>query len=80
MDTNHDLALHTAQLLDENGARLDSLPTLVGFDGFIDTILHVVDKRQSATEFTRVETLEGFADAFTSARARRGPFLIEFSI
>jgi acetolactate synthase-1/2/3 large subunit len=31
-------------------------------------------------EATRVETLEGFADAFTSARARRGPFLIEFSI
>ena len=27
-----------------------------------------------------VEALEGFADAFTSARARRGPFLIEFSI
>ena len=31
-------------------------------------------------EAVRVETLEGFADAFTSARARRGPFLIEFSI
>ena len=31
-------------------------------------------------EAVRVETLEGFADAFTSAGARRGPFLIEFSI
>ncbi len=31
-------------------------------------------------EAVRVETLEGFADAFTSARARHGPFLIEFSI
>lgn len=31
-------------------------------------------------EAVRVETLEGFADAFTSACARRGPFLIEFSI
>ena len=31
-------------------------------------------------EAARVETLEGFADAFTSARARRGPFLIEFLI
>ena len=27
-----------------------------------------------------VESLEGFADAFTSASARRGPFLIEFLI
>jgi acetolactate synthase-1/2/3 large subunit len=31
-------------------------------------------------EAVRVETLEAFADAFRSAVARRGPFLIEFSI
>ena len=31
-------------------------------------------------EAARVETLEGFADVFTSACARRGPFLIEFLI
>jgi acetolactate synthase-1/2/3 large subunit len=31
-------------------------------------------------EAVRVETLEAFTDAFTSARGRRGPFLIEFSI
>jgi acetolactate synthase I/II/III large subunit len=31
-------------------------------------------------ESTRVETLEGFADAFKAATQRRGPFLIEFQI
>lgn len=31
-------------------------------------------------EATRVETLEGFADAFKAASSRRGPFLIEFRI
>ena len=31
-------------------------------------------------EATRVETLEGFADAFKAAAGRRGPFLIEFQI
>ena len=31
-------------------------------------------------EATRVETLEGFADAFKAACGRRGPFLIEFQI
>ena len=31
-------------------------------------------------EAARVETLEGFADTFRSACARRGPFLIEFAI
>ena len=33
-----------------------------------------------ARTLVKVETLEGFADVFTSACARRGPFLIEFSI
>jgi acetolactate synthase-1/2/3 large subunit len=31
-------------------------------------------------EAVRVETLEAFTDAFTAARGRRGPFLIEFLI
>ena len=31
-------------------------------------------------EAVRVETLEAFTDAFTAARGKRGPFLIEFSI
>jgi acetolactate synthase-1/2/3 large subunit len=31
-------------------------------------------------EATRVDTLEGFADAFKAATQRRGPFLIEFRI
>jgi acetolactate synthase I/II/III large subunit len=31
-------------------------------------------------EATRVESLEGFADAFKAASGRRGPFLIEFRI
>ena len=31
-------------------------------------------------EATRVDTLEGFADAFKAAAGRRGPFLIEFQI
>jgi len=31
-------------------------------------------------EATRVNTLEGFADAFKAAAGRRGPFLIEFEI
>jgi len=31
-------------------------------------------------EAVRVDTLEAFTDAFTAARGKRGPFLIEFSI
>lgn len=68
--SNHDLALRTAQLLEENGHRLDALPSLIGFDGFIDTILHVVDKRQSASEYTRVETIEVFGKRILEAAGK----------
>lgn len=68
--SNHDLAQRTAQMLEQNGGRLDKMPSLVGFDGFIDTILHVVDKRQSATEYTRVETLDAFGKRIAEAAGK----------
>ena len=45
-------------------------PVLVGFDGFIDTILQVVDQRQSATEYTRVPTLKAFGERIAAAANR----------
>jgi sugar/nucleoside kinase (ribokinase family) len=39
----------------------------VGFDGFVDEIIHVVDQRFSATEYKRIETIADFA-------ARAGSF------
>lgn len=68
--SNRTLALRAAQLLDNNGHCLDETPALIGFDGFIDTILHVVDKRQSATEYTRVETIETFGKRIVSAAGK----------
>lgn len=34
---------------------------LVGFDGFVDEIIHVVDKRQGPRDYTRVKTISDFA-------------------
>ncbi len=34
---------------------------LAGFDGFVDEIIHVVDKRQDARHFKRIETIEAFS-------------------
>lgn len=34
---------------------------LLGFDGFVDEIIHVVDKRQDPENFTRVKTIKEFA-------------------
>jgi sugar/nucleoside kinase (ribokinase family) len=47
--------------------RLAKSNALVGFDGFVDTILHVVDKRESASKFTRLAKMGGFAKRIDAA-------------
>jgi sugar/nucleoside kinase (ribokinase family) len=40
---------------------------LVGFDGFVDTILHVVDKRESSTKYTRLSKMGEYAKRINAA-------------
>ena len=47
--------------------RLNKSKVLVGFDGFVDTILHVVDKRESASKYTRVTRMGEFAKRINAA-------------
>jgi pfkB family carbohydrate kinase len=47
--------------------RLAKSKVLVGLDGFVDTILHVVDKRESAVKFTRIEKIADFGKRITAA-------------
>jgi sugar/nucleoside kinase (ribokinase family) len=55
-------------LLDPSGrARIAGSPVLVGLDGFVDTILHVVNQRQSATEYTRLAEIREFAERVDAA-------------
>ena len=51
------------------GARknLAASKVVVGLDGFVDTILHVVDKRESATKFTRLTQMGVFANRIKDA-------------
>jgi len=55
------LPRQVAQQLAGARSRLAKSRVVVGFDGFIDTILHVVDKRETATKFTRLAKMGGFA-------------------
>jgi hypothetical protein len=48
-------------------ARLSKSNILVGFDGFLDTILHVVDKRESAQKFTRLAKMAQYARRIEAA-------------
>jgi hypothetical protein len=44
-----------------------SFKMLIGFDGFIDEIIHVVDKRKDAETFTRIETISALGDRIKRA-------------
>ena len=40
---------------------------LIGLDGFVDKIVHVVGKRKSATEFDRIKTIKEFGERIVKA-------------
>jgi hypothetical protein len=45
----------------------DPFHITIGFDGFVDNIMHVVDKRQSSDAFTRLETITQYASRIGNA-------------
>jgi hypothetical protein len=45
-------------------------PVVAGFDGFVDTILHAVSERRSATEYSRLTTLKAFSERILGASGR----------
>lgn len=47
--------------------RLARTKVLVGFDGFVDSILHVVKTRESATKHSRVERMAEFGETIVAA-------------
>lgn len=40
----------------------ESKNLLIGFDGFIDEIIHVVDQRKTETEYERIPDIKGFSE------------------
>ena len=53
---------------------LTRCPLLVGLDGFVDTILHVVAQRQTADEYTRMTETREFAGRVGEAAGRSANF------
>lgn len=41
--------------------QVDNYQVVAGFDGFVDEIIHVVDKREDMKQFKRIDTIEGFS-------------------
>ena len=65
MPTRVDIASETARAL--RAADLARFRGVLGFDGFVDDIIHVVDKRQSADQWDRLATLAEFGTRVSAA-------------
>ncbi len=59
-----------AKALLANAARASAMTAFVGLDGFVDEILHAVDKRESAEVFQRLPTIAKLADRLAGAAGK----------
>ncbi|XMB72194.1 PfkB family carbohydrate kinase [Mycoplasmatota bacterium WC30] len=44
-----------------------TLNMVIGFDGFVDEIIHVIDKRMDSENYTRIDTIEAYAKRIEKA-------------
>jgi sugar/nucleoside kinase (ribokinase family) len=65
-----DLRRQCAETLGAAAARAPGLRALVGLDGFVDQIIHVVDKRDEPSSFKRLSTITGLAERIAAAAGR----------
>ena len=54
-------------LLELESKKPNNEKVLIGLDGFVDKIVHVVGKRKSATEFDRIKTIREFGERIVKA-------------
>lgn len=64
---NPELREKTAGQLLAAANRINQLTAFVGLDGFVDDILHVVDKRESAEKYQRLTTIAKLAERLAAA-------------
>jgi sugar/nucleoside kinase (ribokinase family) len=76
MTTDSRLARQTAERLIGSRAQLLKYKGLVGFDGFVDTIVEVVDQRQSATKYAPFKSMKDFGKRLIEAAGRSANFEI----
>lgn len=51
-------------------SRASQLSAFVGLDGFVDEIIHAVDKRESAEKYDRIQTMTQFAERIAAAAGK----------
>ncbi len=59
-----------ASQLQAHASKAGALNAFVGFDGFVDEILHVVDKRENADKYLRLPTISKYAERLAAAAGK----------
>src|SRR4029077_21020891 len=67
---NPALLEQTAAQLQNAITQVSRMTAFVGLDGFVDDILHVVDKRESAEKYVRLPTIAQLAERLAAAAGR----------
>jgi hypothetical protein len=70
--TRQQIASETSRAI--AGANLKAFPAVMGFDGFVDDIIHVVDKRKSHVEWDRLATIAEFGKRISAAAGESANF------
>jgi sugar/nucleoside kinase (ribokinase family) len=64
------LGQRAADLLAAKAPAIPAMKVAIGLDGFVDSIIRVVDKRDSTEEYSLVPTIETFADRVARAAGK----------
>jgi sugar/nucleoside kinase (ribokinase family) len=67
---NPELPAQCAQMLMAGAGKAARMSAFVGLDGFVDEILHVVDKRENAEVYQRLPTIAKLADRLAAAAGK----------
>ena len=70
MNNTAELRERCAQRLTAAAGKARELTAFVGLDGFVDEIVHVVDKRDHAENFSRLPTIAALANRLAAAAGR----------
>ena len=74
MKTRTETARQAAKGLRDFADKIDSTHVMLGFDGFVDSIISVVDKRESVEAYTALPTIQSFGERVIDAAGKSANF------
>ncbi|MEM0915137.1 MAG: PfkB family carbohydrate kinase [Planctomycetota bacterium] len=73
-DDRSAIAAATAASLRDHAARIRAEKALIGFDGFVDSIIRVVDKRHDLDHYDALPTIRAFGEKILAAAGKSANF------